>query len=617
MSPTTLVVAAVVVAFLYFAREVFIPLSLAVLLSFLLAMPCEFLERHGWRRSFAVLSVVTIFLALIGAVGWLLSAQVYDLARKLPGYHETIRHKLKSLKVPQKGTFAQASRMLREAAEDLKSPAKTEPAPKVVPPIAENKQTEEPKPIPVEVHRPEPETLDVVKGVAGPLVKPAATGFMVLVVLVFMLAGREDLRNRLIRLAGTDRMDLTTDALDEAANRVSRYLFMQLVVNLCYGLLIGLGLYFIGIPSPLLWGVLATILRFIPYAGAWISAAIPLLLAFAVDPGWAKLLWTGGLFLAVELFTANVIEPVLYGASTGVSPVALVLAAIFWTWMWGPVGLLLSTPLTVCLAVMGLHVPQLRFLHVLLGDEPVLPLEVRFYQRLLAMDRDEAAEILETFLKAKPLVAAYQEVIIPALIFAEEDRARGRLPPEKEDFVTESVRELIEDLDQEQLQAGQPSGEADKHRVVKTDPDHKSVAVIPAKDKADEIAGLMLTNLLKQRGIDARSLSADSLTSVLVAELAEAKINVVCISGVPPSGLRRARYLWKKMRVHFPGMRFVVGFWGAQSLAEARAKLVGCEPDSVVSTFEQAIAAITPLLSLVETQLEPPPKQEENGPNSI
>jgi len=242
-------------------------------------------------------------------------------------------------------------------------------------------------------------------------------------------------------------MDLTTDALDEAAGRVSRYLLMQLIVNCCFGVRIGLGLYLIGVPNPLLWGAMATLLRFIPYVGAWIAAAAPLLLAFAIHPGWAKLAWTGGLFLIAEVLTGNIIEPLLYGSSTGVSPVALVLSAIFWTWLWGPIGLLLSTPITVCLAVIGLHVPQLRFLHVLLGDEPVLTPETRFYQRMLAMDRHEVDGIVKAFLKDKTLGATYEQLMLHSLTYAKEDLERGRLTQERETFVLENIGQLVEELD--------------------------------------------------------------------------------------------------------------------------------------------------------------------------
>jgi len=266
-----------------------------------------------------------------------------------------------------------------------------------------------------------------------------------------------------------------------------------------------------------------------PYAGWWVSAAIPLLLSFAIDPGWSKLLWTGGLFLAVEMLTANAIEPLLYGSSTGVSPVALLLAAIFWTWIWGPVGLLLSTPLTVCLAVTGLHVPRLRILHVLLGDEPVLTPEVRFYQRMLAMDRDEAAAILETFLKEKPLTAAYEEVLVPALSYAKEDQTRGRLALEKRTFLLDNVRELVEELEQE----GEPYSEegAGPQEALPAEAGPEQVAVVPGRDEIDEIAGLMLVNLLRRRGTATRLLSADALRVESLAELTKAGVKVVCISG--------------------------------------------------------------------------------------
>ncbi len=300
--PMAILGAGVIIALLFFAREVFIPLSLAILLSFLLATPCTFLERHGFKRPLAVMLLVGLCFAIVAAIGWVVSAQFYDLAGKLPDYQETIEAKLASLKTSPHSTLGRVNQMLRRTADELQAPEPKEAGSKTTGTNTSATLTK-PKgePIPVEVHQPARGSFDVLKGVLAPVVKSMATGVMLLVVLIFMLLGREDLRNRVIRLAGTDRMDLTTDALDEAAGRVSRYLLMQFIVNCCFGVLIGLGLYLIGVPSPLLWGALAMLLRFIPYVGSWIAAAAPLLLAFSIQPGWAKLAWTGGLFLSAEV----------------------------------------------------------------------------------------------------------------------------------------------------------------------------------------------------------------------------------------------------------------------------------------------------------------------------
>lgn len=350
----------------------------------------------------------------------------------------------------------------------------------------------------------------------------------------------------------------------------------------------------------MLWGALAILLRFIPYLGSWIAAAGPLLLAFAVEPGWAKLAWTAGLFLVSELITGNIIEPLLYGSSTGVSPIALVLAAIFWTWLWGPIGLLLSTPLTVCLAVLGLHVPQLRLLHVLLGDEPVLTVETRFYQRMLAMDRHEAESIAEGLVKEKTLSAAYEQLLIHSLTYAKEDLERGRLTLERESFVLENIGQLVEELadDEEDRMERNPQG-------VESIPLRESeveavVAVMPATNRADEIAGNMLAKLLAHRGIAVRTLSAVAVSDGSAKDLANGAIKIVCISIVPPTGWRRARYLCKKLRAHVPGIKLVIGLWGAEdNLAEARAGLSTGAPDGIVTSFDEAIAMVTSLSGLV------------------
>jgi predicted PurR-regulated permease PerM len=604
--PMALFGAGIVIAMLFFAREVFIPLSLAILLSFLLAIPCTFLEHHGFKRPLAVLLLVGLCLATVATIGWVVSAQFYDLAGKLPNYQQTIEAKLASLKTSPHSTLGRMNQMLRRTADELEAPDPKEAGSKVSE-TNRNAAVTKPKsePIPVEVHQPARGSLEVLKGVLAPVVKSLATGVMLLVVLIFMLLGREDLRNRVIRLAGTDRMDLTTDALDEAAGRVSRYLLMQLIVNCCFGVLIGLGLFLIGVPNPLLWGAMATLLRFIPYVGAWIAAAAPLLLAFAIHPGWAKLAWTGGLFLTAEVLTGNIIEPLLYGSSTGVSPVALVLSAIFWTWLWGPIGLLLSTPLTVCLAVIGLHVPQLRFLHVLLGDEPVLTPETRFYQRMLAMDRHEVDGIVKAFLKDKTLGATYEQLMLHSLTYAKEDLERGRLTQERETFVLENIGELVEELAEDQEGRTEQSSEEKNNAPLSVTEIETFVAVLPATNRADEIAGTMLAKLLALRGVAVRSLPAIALKEDGTEVGMIGSIRIACISAVPPTGWRRTRYLCKKLRSRFPGIKLLIGYWGgSDNLGEVRESLSSCTPDSIVTTFDEAISAITSL-SGIESHLRP------------
>jgi predicted PurR-regulated permease PerM len=367
----------IAIAALYLAREVLIPIALALLLSFLLAPAMLRLQRWGLGKTLAALVVVALSSLGLIFICWVGFAQAYNLTLELPAYRQNISTKLRALTPPGLHQFGESQRMLGEVTRELitQKPAQKSPTSSGEPKTSS-------QPIPVAVQQPEPTPLEFLEKTAGSVLRPVATAFIVLVFVIFMLLGREDLRDRVLRLAGSSRLYMTTQALDDAARRVSRYLLMQFAVNAIYGALVGLGLLLIGIPHPLVWAVLATLLRFIPYVGPWIAAAGPILLAIGVAPGWGKFAWTLGLYVVLEVVTANFVEPFLYGSSTGISAIAILVAAVFWTWLWGPVGLLLSTPLTVCLVVVGRYVPHLEFLGILFGDEPVLSPAQRFYQRM-------------------------------------------------------------------------------------------------------------------------------------------------------------------------------------------------------------------------------------------
>jgi len=590
ISSNTLFGAALVIAGLYFAREVLIPLSVAILLSFLLAMPCSWLERLHFPRGIAVVHTVLLALCLLASIGWLVGWQFYDLARKLPQYQQTIETKVHSITSQTQGPIARINRMIQHTSHQLQSPDEKKEQ------QAANSPSE-PTPVPVEMQNPPASPLGLVKTMAGTAMKPMLSAFMILFVLSFMLTYREDLRDRIVRLAGTERMNLTVDTLNEAADRVSRYLFYQLLVNLCLGVFIGTGLYFIDVPSPMLFGALATLLRFVPYVGVWIAASFPLLLAFAIDPGWTKFLWTSGLFATAELITTNIIEPLVYGSQTGVSPVALLLAAVFWTWLWGPIGLLLSTPLTVFVAVAGSHVRSLGFLHVLLSDEPVLTVEARFYQRLIAGDREEAGEIIDKFMKdKKSLPALFEEVILPSLILIEEDRSRGRIAREREFDVFQNLREIVEELCEEHKEPHAPTDvkdDTDRQHTFHPPALPELAVIIPAKDAADEIVGIMLSCLLRSHGVGARAFSAMGLTADFLDDIAAVQRRVVCVSAVPPTRLRRARYLLKKLRARFPESKVVFGVWGIKRddslITEKNAEIA---PDTFVVSLSEAVTTL-------------------------
>jgi len=396
----TAILAVIIIAMLYFGREIFVPIALAILLSFVLAPLVEILQGIHVPRGLAVVSVVILAFALIFAMGSLLATQLTQLAGDLPRYQSTISEKIRSFRDTKagRGTLERASDMLKDLSKEIDKPkdaASARASSSIVNSNAPGPQA----PVPVEVRQPDPGALESLRTLISPLVHPLATTGIIIIFVIFILLQREDLRNRLIRLAGSYDLQRTTAALDDAAARLSRLFLTQLIVNGAFGVVIGTGLWLIGIPSAILWGILAAVLRFVPYIGAVIAAAFPLALAVAVDPGWSMLLWTLALFLVVEPVVGHVIEPMAYGRSTGLSPVAVVASATFWTALWGPIGLVLATPLTVCLVVLGRHVERLEFLDVMFGDRPALSPPEIFYQRMLAGDPTEAAEKAEQFLK--------------------------------------------------------------------------------------------------------------------------------------------------------------------------------------------------------------------------
>ncbi|MGQ0655535.1 MAG: AI-2E family transporter, partial [Betaproteobacteria bacterium] len=451
-------------AVLYFAREVLIPLALALLVSFLLAPLVRQLERLGVWRVAATLLVVMLGFSGIGAVFWIAGNQAISLAAKLPEYRQNIVKKIRAVRAPQSGDLGKAA----EAIKDLQKEASAERAPL---PVTETAGT----------------PLQALAEFIAPVAKPAATALAVIVFTVLMLLNRENLRDRMIVLLGPGRIQLTTRAMGEAAGRVSRYLGMQLLVNALFGIPFGIALHFIGIPNALLFGLLGVVLRFIPYAGVWIAAAMPAALAFAIADDWSMVAWTLGVFLAIEMLLVNAVEPWLYGRSAGLSPMAIILAAIFWTWLWGPIGLLLATPLTVCVAVMGRYVPEFGYLNVILGVEPVLSDDARLYQRLVALDDEEAAELLEKHARMHGLADAFDSVLRPALALAERDRHKGAIEPARERFILERAKRLVEigRHDEPALEGGAAP----------------LAYVVPATDEADHVAGLALARLLASTGV--------------------------------------------------------------------------------------------------------------------
>jgi predicted PurR-regulated permease PerM len=588
----TLVATLLVAAVLYFAREVFIPFALALLLSFLLAPLVTRVQRLRIPKVPAVVTVVMFAAGLIAGIGWLVSTQLYDLADKLPNYQVTIQSKLKSIQPRGIGAFGKTSKMIKETGEELsRSAQETTPS--------DPERAPGTKPIPVEVHTPKPTSLQVMQRVLGTVLNPLATAGIVVIFVIFMLIHMEDMRDRLLRLIGMAKLNVTTQALDDAAARVTRYLLANVVVNVSYGIPVGFGLYFIGVPNAVLWGLLATLLRFIPYVGPWVAAAFPVALALAVDPGWTMLISTIVLFIVLELISNNVVEPWLYGSSTGLSPIAVIVAAVFWTWLWGPVGLFLSTPLTVCLAVIGRHFPPLDFFYILLADEPVLSLETRFYQRVLARDLEDAATLAQDFLKERPLVALYDEVVLPALSRAEQGSQQGTLHETKQKYFWQNTRTLLEEFAQDTDARAKSDGEGETPARIK--PDAVSVACLPGRDDADEIAAWIVAQSLERRGVRTQAFSADSLTAEFVAELRKLQPAVICICTVAPPAWRHCRYICKRLRGDFPNTRFVVMTWGASEETDDIQQRLGIAPsDVVVKTVGHAVDQAGLLASSIE-----------------
>ena len=416
---------------------------------------------------------------------------------------------------------------------------------------------------------------------------PLGETVFVLVLTVYMLIKREDLHNRLLLLAGMGHLNLVTKALDDAAKRISSYLTMNLMVNAGYALCFGLGLFAIGIPYATLWAVIAGVLRFVPYIGTSIGVLLPFVFALAVFQPWGPALVVLALFALLEFSVTNFLEPWLYGSHTGISTLALLLMAIFWTMLWGWPGLVLSTPLTVCLIVLGLHMPQLSFLNILLGDDAELAPEAKFYERLLAMDQAEARVIADSFLVAHPLGELYDVVLLPALSLAERDRHQGTLDQVRANFLFQCANELVAELSDTALLA--PDSSPDRPTKVKSFP----VICVSTEDQADEIAATMLAQLLEQAGNRTLQLPSGALSDEILTRLAEETDTVICVSALPPFAFAETRALCQRMRHRLPKNRIVVGLWDPALDAERiRERLSTCRPDRVVTNLAQAVAQI-------------------------
>jgi predicted PurR-regulated permease PerM len=587
-----------VIAILYLARGILIPLVFAVIVALVLSPAVAWLQKLGLGRFPSVLLMMVVSIALAGGVGWVIFNELVEVVSDLPSYQQNIHNKIEAIRTPSKGAVGRAAASVKELGKELSStPAPIAPA---APIHGRRSASNQPgATVPVEIMAQPANEFEYVRQLATPVLAPLGILGMVLIFSVFLLTEQSDLRNRLFRLAGLDHLNVMTQALDDATRRVSRYLMMQLLVNVIFGILCGTGLYLIGVPYAVLWGAVAGILRIVPYVGSLVAASLPLLLSLAVFDHWMPPLLVFLLFAALELVTGNFVEPWLYGMHTGISSLAILFTTVFWAALWGPAGLILSTPLTVCVVVLGRHVPHLSFLHILLGDQPVLAAEAQVYQRLLAMDDHEARTVADAYLNEKSLAELYDSVIIPALTMAEQDRHKGALDPAREEFVFLSVREMIAEFSEQTATSAADSDAAADGELERKPPCAAGrVLCLPANDEADEIAAVMLAQLLDQAGCTALSLPLDPSLQHLVAIVEPEPTDMFCISAVPPFAFAGARALTRLLQVRFPRTKIVIGVWGFTGDTErALQRFQPKRPHKLVTSLANAaefFAGITP-----------------------
>ncbi|MBB3661084.1 putative PurR-regulated permease PerM [Rhizobium sp. BK650] len=555
-----------VIAILYFGKEVLLPLAIAVLLTFALAPISSRLRKLGLPRIAAVIITVVLAFLVLVLFGLVVAGHIAEVVQNLPAYQGNIIAKIRSLQ--EGGTDSGIVRRLTSVVESVgRELSNVEERP-----VAPGSASRTREPVLVEIFAPS-RPIETLTGLIGPLLGPIASLGLIIVVVIFMLLEREELRDRFIRLVGYGDLHRTTEAIQEAGSRVAQYLLMQLVVNCAYGVPLAFGLWAVGIPNPALWGMLAIVLRFVPYIGPVIATVLPLFLAFAVDPGWSLVLWVAAIFVVLELTSNNVIEPWLYGSRTGLSPLAIIVAAIFWAWLWGPVGLVLSTPLTVCLAVLGRYVPQFEFLEVVFGSDPVLDPKERLYQRLLAGDPDEATDYAEEFLEEDYLEDYYGKVAIPALLLAEKDRRRGVLTAEQMEQVfgtaitlVSNLGEIAEEEEDEQKEteaAGRPSTPLEERNGDESElPDGrgKTVFCVGGRGSLDDASAAMLAQILQVQGAEVVSARHSDIPNRAMS-LVPKQSNAIVVCFLNKDSTRHATILVRRFKRMYPAIRVGAVLW--------------------------------------------------------
>lgn len=582
----------IVIAALYFSKALLVPIALAVLLSFALSPVCRWLESFQFGRIPAVLTTASMGFTLLGAVVGLTVVELSRITSKIPEYQRNLETKFRSVNRYTEQFLTMVSE-IAGGRGDRTSPIGSLDLPRGT--------TESPFSVQIVTSSLSPR--QVFEGVYGTLADVLGSSAIVIVLVIFFLVRREDLRDRFIYLIGRDRVTLTTQTMQDAASRVSGYLSTLFLINLGFGISVGVGTHLIGLPSPTLWGILAMTLRFIPYIGPWIAAAMPIGISLAISTGWVAPVLTVLLFVLLELLNNNILEPWLYGKNTGISPVAVLVAAFFWMWLWGPVGLLLATPLTVCVLVVGKHVPELSFFDILLGSEQVFDMKERIYQRLLAGDQDKAVELFDEFVEETSIVNAYDSILVPALARAEIHWQLGELKDEKHKFVLQCLRDIIQyrrerfkesESKERRVKAGSVRIDV-AEAMIKSQPE-ASIICMAVRTEADEITALMLAQILEEQGLVAKILPA-SISSIEIVELFHGKNGVICIAATPPTAVMLSRSLARRLYEQVPNMQLLVGLWDAQRDLTKAKERIGCKA-IVVGNMADAIANLASLFPI-------------------
>ncbi len=568
---TGTVVGVVVIGTLYWAQSVFIPVALAGFLTFLLSPMVGRLRQLGMPRTPSVIVAVVFSAALLGGIGWVVTQQIGSLLGELPNYRDRVREKVRTIKQVTGGS-GRLQNFIRDVTQEEPGPDGDSRHQDGASAVSEALSS---PPTAVVVEPQRAAWLSRLSAFLSPMLEYLGELALAIILVVFMLLKREELRNRIIRLAGQGKIVAATKFVDEAAHRVSRFLLMQAIVNASFGVLFGLGLLAIGIRYALLWGFLGAMLRYLPYIGPYLAATFPISLSLAMSEGWGATLAVAGLFLTLELVISNIIEPRLYGHSMGVSEIAMLVSAAFWAFLWGPIGLVLSSPLTVCLVVLGRYIPRLEFLSVLLGDEPALDTAISFYQRLLARDQDEAEGlVIEKMGELEDPEQIYDVMLLPALAAIKRNRASGDITAEDEGYALQAIREIVEDIGEGRIApASVGAGHGDAEETANSeavDVPRIPIFVCPAHDEEDDAAVEMLPRVLDPSRWEVERIDPRTLTSELLDRVAGSRPVAVCIATVPPGGLAHTRYLCKRLRARFPELKILVGRWEARDITAAR-----------------------------------------------